>query len=102
MAIARGTTPLFHLMFPAEVDFGLANNIYVTFSRADTVITKKEPDILVTHTSIDVRLTQKETLMLGTGTVDIQVNWTYSNGLRAASSVISYEFSRQLLTEVIE
>lgn len=100
MPVARGTTPTFTFHFPETMDLFDARGYFVTFSGNGVKITKVDNVVVNEHT-ISVSLTQEETLALGPGTVEIQVNWTYGDGLRAASSIVTYEFSRQLLLEVL-
>lgn len=102
MSIARGTTPTFELSFPNTVNLNDASNIYVTFSKNNIRITKSGSEIQNSQRVITVMLSQEDTLKLGTGMVEIQANWTYGDGLRAASNIVPYEFTRQLLTEVLE
>lgn len=104
MSIVRGTTPTFTLIFPRSVDLAEARNIYVTFRKNDVKITltSNDSELTILHGEIRVTLTQKQTLMLGVGMVEIQVNWTFGDGLRAASNIVTYEFTKQLLTEVLE
>ena len=102
MATARGTTPTFTLTFPNTVDLTLASNVYVTFKSGAKVLTKTGEDLTVEEHSVSVYLNQEETLAfteLGTG---IQVNWTYSDGSRAASEIKTFTFSNQLLNKVVE
>ena len=102
MPIARGTTPAFVLRFPEKIDMADVREVYVTFKHGNVKVTKSGSDIQVTHGEISVRLSQSETLLLGCGTIEIQVNWTFGSGLRAASSIATCEFTRQLLPEVLE
>lgn len=102
MSIVRGTTPTFILQFPEEVDLTSASNVYVTFCRYDKKVTKDSDDLVVEAHSISVYLSQEETLMLGTGVVEIQANWTFGSGSRAASKIATYEFTKQLLPEVLQ
>lgn len=101
MSIVRGTTPTFELSFPNTVNLNEANNIYVTFSKGSTQVTKSGSEIQNSQHAISVMLSQEETLKLGIGPVEIQANWTYGDGLRAASNIVLYEFTKQLLAEVV-
>ena len=101
MSIVSGTTPTFVLTFPETVDLLDATDIFVTFSRVSTVVTKHTPEIQNDSHSITVALSQEETLRLGFGVVEIQANWLFGDGLRAASDIVTYKFDRQLLTGVL-
>ena len=101
MNIVRGTTPTFVLQFPENVDLTEATNVYVTFCRYNNKITKDTDDVDIEAHSISVYLTQKETLDLGTGPVEIQANWTFGDGKRAASKITTCELTKQLLPEVL-
>jgi len=101
MAIVRGTTPTFTLTFPDTVDLTEADNVYVTFTSGDIVMTKTGTDLDVTAHEISVYLTQEETFSFGIGNIEIQANWTVNNGNRIASEIKNYAISRQLLNEVI-
>ena len=101
MAIVRGTTPTFRLTLPSTVNFDMVRAVYVTFCRNDVVITKEIDSAVIERNVIIVSLTQEETLKLGVGTVEIQVNWITARGIRTASSIATYEFTRQLLLEVL-
>ena len=101
MSIVRGTTPTFELTFPNTVDFTTVDHIYVTFRKNGVAITKSGSEIQNSEHTITVALSQEETLQLGTGTIEIQVNWTFG-GLRAASDIVPYQFDPQLLPEVLD
>ena len=70
-------------------------------------MTKSDSALTVAAKSITVALTQADTLKFLQGytgdavNVEIQANWTYSGGKRAASEVAVYPFSKQLLNEVV-
>lgn len=106
MATARGTTPTFTLTFPSTgqnvVDLTQARNVYVTFKNGNKTITKTGEDLTVEAHSISVYLNQEETLSFTRFGTEIQANWTYENGRRAASEIKTYSFSEQLLNKVVE
>jgi len=102
MAIPRGVTPTFTLTFTDQgLDLTAANHVYVTF-RNKVTLTKSDSDLTIAPKQIDVYLTQEETLAFRQGATEIQVNWTYGNGSRAASETVSYLFSNNLLDVVVE
>lgn len=103
MGTARGTTPTFRHTFTEELlDLTTANNVYVTYKQGSKALTKTGEDIEVEPKAVTVYLTQKETLMFKEGTLESQVNWTGSNGNRAASKVKGIELEKQLLDKVVE
>ena len=101
MAIPRGVTPTFTLTFVDEnLDLTAASHVYVTFKSGIT-ITKSDDELTIATKQIDVFLSQEETLSFKQRQVAIQANWTYSDGTRAASDIVSYNFSEQLLDKVV-
>lgn len=53
-------------------------------------------------TRITLQLSQEDTLMLGMGTVTIQVNWIDVNGLRRATRKASFNMEENLYKKVME
>ena len=100
MAVARGTTPTFELTFTDDnLDLTQADHVYVTFRSAGNVMTKQDEDLIIAAKSIQIFLTQEETL--GLYNVDIQANWT--NGIvRSSSDIVHYTMGDQLLNKVVE
>lgn len=98
----RATTPTFTLTLPesSEVDLTEASKVFFTISQGSTAITKQ-----VTPTdahTVEVDLTQAEALSLRDGkSADIQLNWLYSGGKRAATYTAQIKVDKQLLKEVI-
>ncbi|MBQ3870990.1 MAG: hypothetical protein II777_10615 [Clostridia bacterium] len=102
MGVPRGTTPTFTLTFNDEaLDLTTATGVYVTFNDNGNIITKTGDAMTVGAKQIEVYLTQKETLSFSVGAVEVQANWTYSDGKRAASKVATVNITKQLLDEVI-
>lgn len=101
MGIPRGTTPTLTLTFPEGTDLTEAAHVYVSL-KGGNLIQKQDADLTVSSTSIDVYLTQEETLSLSRGNVSVQVNWTYANGSRAASDIASFNLTENLLNGVVE
>ena len=103
MSVARATTPTFLLQFDQQgLDLTTANNVYVTFKSGNKTLTKTGGDLAVSAQSIGVYLNQTETIVWRTGKVEIQANWTSGSGSRAASEIVYYDISAQLLDEVVE
>jgi hypothetical protein len=102
MSVPRYTTPTFTLTFTEQgLDLTQATGVYVTFKQASLIITKTGDDLEITEKTISVFMDQEETARFCKGDVDIQANWT-TGDRRAASEVVSYDFSENLLQRVIE
>lgn len=109
MSTPFGTTPTFTLTFTdTNLDLTTASHVYVTFQSGINKVTKSDSALTIAAKTIDVPLTQAETLLLiqnpnadEVTPVDVQANWTYTGGDRAGSEVVTYPFSRQLLPEVV-
>ena len=102
MSAARGTTPTFVLTFTEQtLDLTTAANVYVTFTSGTSILTKTGEDLTVEAKQISVYLSQEETLAFS-DTVRIQANWTTATGSRAASEIVTYVMSDQLLRKVVE
>ena len=100
--MVRGTTPTFRLYLNDEyVDLTQAVNVYVSFKQKDTLITKTGEDLDITENEVDVYLSQAETLKFIKGDVEIQLNWTYLDGRRACSNIITIEVDKNLIGDVL-
>lgn len=102
----KGTTPTFIFTAPEELDLTQASEIYVTFSRMNEVeiFTKKGDELTVTSDSVEVYLTQEETLSFPDNTIKIQINWTYTEGgkvKRACSEKMIISAKHNLKNEVL-
>lgn len=100
--IRQGITPTFTLLVPETVDLTQAENVYVTFRQGSRELTKTGREITVSAHSIDVFLSQEETLSFERGSVRIQVNWVYADGNRGETNIASVEWAETLLREVLE
>lgn len=102
----KGTTPTFTFTAPEGLDLTQATEIYVTFSRMNEVeiFTKKGDELTITSNSVEVYLTQEETLSFP-DTVKIQINWTYQEGgkvKRACSNKMIVDVRNNLKDEVLK
>ena len=103
MSVPQYTTPTFSLTFTQQgLDLTQAHNVYVTFRSGCNLITKSGEDLTVAEKFIGVYLGQQDTAKFLPGEIKIQANWTTSNGDRAASEVVSYPITEQLLKRVVE
>lgn len=98
----RATTPTFSLKIRDEsVDLTQALNVYATFTQLSKVITKTGEDIVVSPQQVDVYLSQEETLKFTEGDVEVQINYTYANGTRAASKIAYIKVEKNLIGRVL-
>lgn len=103
MAIPRGTTPTFQLKITNDdVDLTQASNVYVSFTQLGLKLEKSGDDIVVAAKQVDVYLSQEETLQFEEGTVEVQINYTYGDGSRAATKIKKISISKNLIGRVLE
>lgn len=100
--MVQATTPTFILTLPDTVDLSQAANIYFSLRQKNVLIEKTGDDLTVDGQTVSVYLGQAETLQLCSGAAQIQLNWTYANGSRACSNIVSVQVSENLLKEVVE
>ena len=109
----RGTTPTFTFTIRPKrqtdtIDLTEAEHIYLTILQGRTEIEKTEEDMEITANTVEVWLTQDESLKLveGGNSCEVQINWTYLDAndtvRRAATLVKSIPISKQLLRRVVE
>ena len=106
----RGTTPTFSFTITdTTVDLSSAENVYVTLTQNGKEITKTGSDIDVGTRTVNVFLSQEESMKLAEGTdAEVQLNWTYIDPgdlttlRRAATKVKTIPIAKQLLRRVIE
>ena len=91
----RGTTPTFILTVDG-VDLTMAKNVYVTFAQRNTKLTKTGQDIEVSSGQVEVYFSQAESLKFSTGAIMIQMNWTYDDGSRACTDIVSTDVGKNL------
>lgn len=100
-----GTTPTFTLTVQDEnLDFNEPEHIYFTIRQGSIKYTKTGEDIIILDKNIlQVSFTQEETLAFRYNLeAEIQLNWTYSNGARAATKTKKIMLFKNLLKEVLE
>lgn len=100
--MVQATTPTFILTLPDTVDLSQAANIYFSLRQKNVIIEKSNDDLTVDGQTVSVHLSQAETLQLVSGAAQIQLNWTYANGSRACSNIVSVQVTENLLKEVVE
>lgn len=102
MSAPLGTTPTLELTFSdTHLDLTSATGVYVTFRSGQITLTKTGEALTVEAKKITVSFTQEETLAFPGGPMQIQANWTGADGFRAASEIQIFNWSRQLLPEVL-
>lgn len=84
----QGTTPT-HL-FNVDVDLTTAVVIYITYEQGKrTIIEKTKEDITITENTLEVKLTQEETLAFSLSSrVDIQIRARFEDGSAVASNIM--------------
>lgn len=103
----RGTTPTLILTIKNNaVDLGEAENVYVTVRQGVKEITVSEGLEIDTPRTVNVFLTQEQSLSLAEGNAEVQINWTYLDidGVtvrRAATKLKTIPIDKQLLRRVI-
>ena len=100
--MVQATTPTFILTLPDTVDLSQAANIYFSLRQKNVLIEKAGDDLTVDGQTVSVYMSQAETLQLVSGAAQIQLNWTYANGSRACSNIVSVQVTENLLKEVVE
>ena len=101
--MVRGTTPTFQLKITDDsVDLTQALNVYATFKQLGFQIDKSGEDIEVYEKQVDVFLSQEETLQFAEGNVEVQLNWTYADGTRAATRIKQIDVGKNLIGRVLE
>ena len=95
----RGTTPTH--TFTVDVDLTSATVIYLTYKQnGETIVERDISNMTVTSDSIEVKLTQTETLAFSTtGNIQIQIRAGFSDGSRIASDILSVSPAGQILKE---
>ena len=102
MGVPIYTTPTFTLTFSEQtLDLTQAQSVYVTFRAGRCFLTKSGDEITVSEKSIFVPLSQEDTARFETGKVHIQANWIVG-GKRAASEIVEYDITGNLLPKVVE
>lgn len=98
----RATTPTYILTLPesAEVDLTEMTEVHFTLVQGKNNIIDKIVDPTDSKT-VEVTLTQEETLALSDGSAEIQLNWLDANDKRGATYVQTIRVDKQLLNEVL-
>ena len=83
----RGTTPT-HI-FDTDISLVSAVEIYVTYVQGDTRLEKTIDDVEVTDTTLELELTQEETLMFAADNykAQVQIRARFPDGTAVASNI---------------
>lgn len=100
--MTQATTPTFILTLPNSVDLSQTENVYFTLRQNNVSIQKSTNDLVIEGQTVSVFLSQLDTLQLTAGTAQMQLNWTYNNGSRACSNIVSVNVTENLLKAVVE
>lgn len=101
--IVRGTTPTLVFTLPNDVSTsGMTALVFKIVQNEKWIKREGLTQFNLTMHGIEVTLTQAETLKFYEGRAEMQLNWMYENGARAASTDIDVTFLRNLHSEVME
>lgn len=97
----QGLTPTIIVRVPQTIDLTEASNHYVSIKQNDCLVLKKSEGFIVEQHEVEIYLTQEETLRFRTGTIFLQLNWTYATGQRGATRWIGIRVEPNQLLEVL-
>lgn len=100
--MVQATTPTYVITLPNTVDLTEIANMYFSLTSGQTTIVKTGTDCVIDGQTVSVYLTQAETLPFKAGFAQLQLNWTYANGARACSEILSVPVGNNLLKEVVD
>ena len=95
----RGTTPTH--TFSVDVDLTSATVIYLTYKQGNNTIVERDiANMTVTSESIQVTLTQEETLLFNSAAnIQIQIRAGFQDGTRIASDILTVSPAGQILKD---
>lgn len=99
--MVQATTPTFILTLPDTVDLTIIQNMYFSLEQANTKLRKTGNDLSIEGNTVSVYLTQEETLKFNRGYAELQLNWTYPDGHRACSDIVTIPVGPNLIKEVV-
>lgn len=100
--IVRGTTPTLVFQLPETVSTDDMVAIVFKIVQDEKWVKREDArEFVLTEHGIQITLTQSETLKFYEGAAEMQINWLYANGARAASTDIPVTFLRNLHSEVM-
>lgn len=112
MATIRGTTPTFTITL-SGINLSEDYHVFVTIDQNGIQLTKSNTDKSVsisseenedgeTVTTVNLSLTQEDTLLFKVGGADVQLKWIDKTGNVSASDIGEVTFTKALLEDVIE
>lgn len=113
MATIRGTTPTFTITL-SGINLSEDYRVFVTIDQNGIQLTKSNTDdesMLISSeenedgemvTTLNLSLTQEETLLFKVGGADVQLKWIDKTGNVSASDIGEVTFTKALLEDVIE
>ena len=99
--MVQATTPTFILTLPNTVDLSLAESVWFSIKQNSTIVNKTGDSLVIEGQTVSVYLTQEETVQFYNGTAKLQLNWTYPDGSRACSNIVSVPVGDNLIKDVI-
>ena len=99
--IPIGSTPTTQLVLDGDVNLLQAAHVYVTLHNGAADVVKSDGDLTIGQTTIGFDLTQEESLALKFRWTEIQVNWTYADGSRGETEIVTVEMDPTLEAEVL-
>lgn len=96
----QGLTPTITVKLPNSIDLTEAAHVYVSFKQGG-IVRKITDGIDVAAHQVDIYLTQADTLAFCAGSVELQINWTYSSGQRGATRPVNIGVASNHLKEVL-
>ena len=96
----QGLTPTITVTVGNDIDLTEAAHIYVSFKQGKKLL-KLTDGFDVTEHQVDIYLEQADTLSFDPGSVEIQLNWTFSSGQRAATKPVVLSVAPNHLLEVL-
>lgn len=95
----QGLTPTITVKVPNTVDLTQAAGVYPSIKQGGRII---RPQIFdVDEHQVDVYLTQEDTLSLVMGPAEIQLNWVFATGQRAATRPNRFNVLSNHILEVL-
>lgn len=98
----QATTPTFILTLPDTVDLTVIEHMYFSLEQGAIELLKTDDDLAIDGQTVSVYLTQADTAQFNTGKALIQLNWTYADGSRACSNIVTVNVGLNLIKEVVE
>lgn len=99
--MTQATTPTFILTLPEEIDMSSISNMYFSLEQGATKLLKTGSALSINGRTISVYLTQDDTVKFNRGHALLQLNWTYGDGSRACSTIVTINVDPNLLREVV-